>query len=141
MNDSLVTALETYGLVGADGDGSEADINTDIQEMLQVFNARQEVFDYVVHKVCRHLVDARHLCSSSSFGFEVSDRAMHLDFAEFCTVFFVLLHESQVFKPGKPLKFSCTFDAKPKPETDDALVEDATVADATVADATVADSA
>lgn len=39
--------------------------------------------------------------------------------------------KSQVFKPGKPLKFSCTFDAKPKPETDDAPVEDATLADST----------
>lgn len=41
----------------------------------------------------------------------------------------MLVHESQVFKPGKPLKFSCTFDAKPKPEMDDAPVEDATLAD------------
>lgn len=38
MNESLLTAMETYGLVGADGDGSEADINTDIQEMLKVFS-------------------------------------------------------------------------------------------------------
>eukprot|EP00752_Nemacystus_decipiens_P009416 g8419.t1 len=69
MNDSLLTAMETYGLVGADGDGSEADINTDIEEMLKVF------------------------------------------------------------KPGKPLKFSCTFDAKPKLETDNAPAEDATLTD------------
>lgn len=37
MNDGLLTAMETYGLVGADGEGSEADINTDIEEMLKVF--------------------------------------------------------------------------------------------------------
>lgn len=35
----------------------------------------------------------------------------------------------QVFKPGKPISFSCTFNAKPKPETDDGPVEDATPAD------------
>eukprot|EP00903_Cladosiphon_okamuranus_P006609 g6456.t1 len=69
MNDGLLTAMETYGLVGADGEGSEADINTDIEELLKVF------------------------------------------------------------KPGKPLKFSCTFDAKPKPDTDETSAEDATVAD------------
>lgn len=56
-------------------------------------------------------------------------RAMHLEFSGFCTVLSVLRHQSQVFKPGKPLKFTCTFDAKPKPETDDAPVEDATLAD------------
>lgn len=38
MNEGLLTAMETYGLVGADGDGSEADINTDIEEMLQVLS-------------------------------------------------------------------------------------------------------
>lgn len=37
MNECLQTALETYDLVGAEGDGSEAEINTDIQEMLKVF--------------------------------------------------------------------------------------------------------
>lgn len=47
----------------------------------------------------------------------------------FCAGYCVLLHKLQVFKPGKPLKFSCTFDAKPKPETDDAPAEDATLAD------------
>lgn len=39
------------------------------------------------------------------------------------------INSSQAFKPGKPLLFSCTFDAKPKPETDDGPVEDATLAD------------
>ncbi|CAM9257511.1 unnamed protein product [Ectocarpus fasciculatus] len=56
MNEGLQTALATYNLVGAKGDGSEADIKNDIEDMLKVF------------------------------------------------------------KPGKPLSFSCTFDAKPKPE-------------------------
>ncbi|CAM9664755.1 unnamed protein product [Pylaiella littoralis] len=69
MNECLNTALETYDLVGAKGDGSKADINTDMEEMLKVF------------------------------------------------------------KPGKPISFSCTFNAKPKPETDDGPVEDATPAD------------
>lgn len=36
MNEQLLTAMETYGLVGAEGDGSEADILTDIEEMLKV---------------------------------------------------------------------------------------------------------
>lgn len=36
MNECLNTALETYDLVGAKGDGSEADINTDMEEMLKV---------------------------------------------------------------------------------------------------------
>lgn len=42
MNEGLQTAMETYGLVGAKGDGSEAEINTDIQDMLKVkvFTAR-----------------------------------------------------------------------------------------------------
>lgn len=36
MNDCLLTAMDTYDLVGAEGDGSEANINTDIEEMLKV---------------------------------------------------------------------------------------------------------
>lgn len=43
----------------------------------------------------------------------------------------LLLHcnSAQAFKPGKPLSFCCTFDAKPKPKTDDGPVEDAALAD------------
>lgn len=50
MNECLQTALETYDLVGAEGDGSEAEINTDIQEMLKVFYVKE-----------RPAVEARHL--------------------------------------------------------------------------------
>ncbi|CAM9108484.1 unnamed protein product [Scytosiphon promiscuus] len=71
MNDCLLTAMDTYDLIGAEGDGSEANINTDIEEMMKVF------------------------------------------------------------KPGKPLSFTCTFDAKPKSEakTNESPAEDATMAD------------
>lgn len=46
MNESLLTAMETYGLVGADGEGSEADINTDIEEMLKVTSTHDEKFRF-----------------------------------------------------------------------------------------------
>lgn len=36
MNEGLQTALATYNLVGAKGDGSEADIKNDIEDMLKV---------------------------------------------------------------------------------------------------------
>lgn len=36
MNDSILIALETYGLVGAQGEGSEAELNTDMNEMITV---------------------------------------------------------------------------------------------------------
>lgn len=36
MNDSILIALETYGLVGAQGEGTEAELNTDMNEMIAV---------------------------------------------------------------------------------------------------------
>ena len=55
MNESLLTAMETYGLVGADGEGSEADINTDIEEMLQVFLTHGQESSILSQKVCGSL--------------------------------------------------------------------------------------
>lgn len=40
MNEGLQTALATYNLVGAEGDGSEADIKNDIEDMLKVRNRK-----------------------------------------------------------------------------------------------------
>lgn len=54
MNESLLTAMETYNLVGADGDGSEADINTDIEEMLKVLSTHDKELSILSHKTCRH---------------------------------------------------------------------------------------
>lgn len=62
MNESLLTAMETYGLVGADGEGSEADINTDIEEMLQVFlshGQESSILSQIV--LSKSVVEARHL--------------------------------------------------------------------------------
>lgn len=36
MNDSILIALETYGLMGAEGEGSEAEMNTDMNELITV---------------------------------------------------------------------------------------------------------
>lgn len=46
MNDSILIALETYGLVGAQGEGSEAELNTDMNEMIAV-RATLEHLDHI----------------------------------------------------------------------------------------------
>ena len=132
MNDQLLVAMETYGLVGAEGEGSEADILTDIQEMLEVplpiVGFTREHFKSEV--IRRQLVEAGHLalqplfCSTGSATVPFPSNDSYVPSLPPNAP-----APSQTFKPGKPLKFTCTFDAKPKPENDDAPVEDATSTD------------
>ena len=69
MNDQLLVAMETYGLVGAEGEGSEADILTDIQEMLEVpLPIVGFTLEHVPSEVIRRqLVEAGHLALQPLF--------------------------------------------------------------------------
>eukprot|EP00904_Undaria_pinnatifida_P008495 jgi/Undpi1/4776/HiC_scaffold_18.g08129.m1 len=44
MNDSILIALETYGLMGAEGEGSEAEMNTDMNELITNFKPGKSLF-------------------------------------------------------------------------------------------------
>lgn len=45
VNQTIVMALEAYGLVGAEGEGTEAKVLSDMEDMLKVRNSQGQSFN------------------------------------------------------------------------------------------------